>query len=133
MYIYLAARFDRRDELRGYRDDLVAQGHVVTSRWLDEEGQEESANPDILAENPDKYVQFAEKDIKDIIAAELLVMFTSVEGGGWGGHHTEFGFALGRIKPVAIIGPRVNVFHAFEYIPVYPDWESFKRKAFLHP
>ena len=33
--IYLAARYDRQAELRGYREQLMGAGHVVTSRWLD--------------------------------------------------------------------------------------------------
>lgn len=34
MRIYLAARYSRREELLGYRDDLHAAGHVVTARWV---------------------------------------------------------------------------------------------------
>lgn len=34
MRIYLAARYSRREELLGYRADLEAAGHIVTSRWL---------------------------------------------------------------------------------------------------
>ena len=34
--VYLAARYNRRDEMRGRRKDLHAVGIQVTSRWLDE-------------------------------------------------------------------------------------------------
>lgn len=34
MKIYLAARYGRREELAGYRKELEAEGHIVTSRWL---------------------------------------------------------------------------------------------------
>lgn len=33
--VYFAARYSRRDELRGYRDKLHIMGGCVTSRWLD--------------------------------------------------------------------------------------------------
>ena len=35
--VYLTARWGRRDEMRLHREALVAAGHSVTSRWLDEE------------------------------------------------------------------------------------------------
>ena len=34
MKIYLAARYSRMEELRGYADELAAAGHVITSRWI---------------------------------------------------------------------------------------------------
>ena len=35
MKIYLAAKYSRMEELREYRNQLIALGHTVTSRWLD--------------------------------------------------------------------------------------------------
>lgn len=32
--VYLSARFERRDELNGYRVELESAGLQVTSRWL---------------------------------------------------------------------------------------------------
>ena len=34
MRLYLAARFSRRDELRGYANDLRDRGFIVDARWL---------------------------------------------------------------------------------------------------
>jgi len=36
--VYLAARYSRGPELVGYRSELRAAGHVVTSRWLNGPG-----------------------------------------------------------------------------------------------
>ena len=41
MKIYLAARYSRREELCGYRSELEAIGHTVTSRWLNGKPQRE--------------------------------------------------------------------------------------------
>jgi hypothetical protein len=54
---YLAARFGRRFELRGYRDDLRAIGHTVTSRWLDIAQEDHS---------PESQIQCAVVDMDDL-------------------------------------------------------------------
>jgi hypothetical protein len=43
--VYLAARYRRHPEMRRVRDELVARGYVVTSRWID---QHDGALPDSL-------------------------------------------------------------------------------------
>ncbi len=43
--VYLAAYYSRHPEMRRVRDELMARGYVVTSRWID---QHDDALPDSL-------------------------------------------------------------------------------------
>ena len=126
---YLAARFNRHPEMRGARDVLVAMGHTVTSRWIDQHGgdQLESAATAVLNSDPDSVAHFALHDLEDISYADALISFTSADGGGRGGRHVEHGYALGLDKPVIVIGPRENIFHALPEVQHYPDWLAFVR------
>jgi hypothetical protein len=134
---YLAARYSRHPEMRDIRDTLVARGHTVTSRWIDQHGgdQLESAVHADLNNNPDDYRQFAEKDLADIRAADWLVSFTSADGGGKGGRHVEFGYGLGTMAPrLILVGPLENVFHTL--VPAwcrYPDVTAFLASPFTFP
>lgn len=136
MNIYLASRFNRRSELRGYREQLTGMGHVVTSRWLDWTGPGSDSTgqgPQDMLEDKGRHLaeEGALADIADILGCDLFVVFTHEEGGGWGGHHTEYGIALGTGKNVAVVGPRVSVFHCLSYVPVYPNFGEFLRRAYL--
>jgi hypothetical protein len=124
MKIYLAARYSRNGEMRGVRDVLQALGHEVTSRWIDQHGGNllESIVAEKLNENPGACAHYAEVDVADLSAADVVVSFTSEGGGGKGGRHVEFGLALGLGKRLVIVGPRENVFHTWPGVEWYPDW-----------
>jgi hypothetical protein len=129
MRIYLAARYDRNAEMRGVRDVLAALGHEVTSRWIDQHGGEapDGASAARLNADPAQFTRYANIDLADINAAEAVIVFTSEEGNGTGGHHTELGYALAlRNRPrIVIVGPRVNVFHTLPQVEHYRDWSRF--------
>lgn len=122
--IYLAAAYERNEEMRGVRDVLQALGHQVTSRWIDQtaSGQTEAAGTEVLATSPDAYAQFARKDMDDLEQADTVISFTGGEHPGRGGHHIEFGIALALGKQLVIAGPRENVFHSLPAVEWYPDW-----------
>jgi hypothetical protein len=122
--IYLAAAYERNDEMRGVRDVLVALGYEVTSRWIDQNlsGQTEAAGAEELAAAPAAYVKFAHKDMDDLHAADTVISFTGAPGRG--GHHIEFGLAIAYGKRLVIVGPRENVFHSLPEVDWYPDWTS---------
>lgn len=121
---YLAARFSRYDEMQGVRDVLRGLGHTVTSRWIDQHGgdQLESAAQAVLNSDPASVAHFGLHDLEDIDAADVVVSFTSTDGGGKGGRHVEFGYALGAGKPVVIVGPRENIFHTLPQVEHHADW-----------
>jgi hypothetical protein len=152
MIIYLAARYSRRLELCGYRDQLTALGHQVPARWLN--GGHQIANDGMpLGETGERAFEdgspeadhlrakFARDDLEDVLAADLLVAFTEAPRSGGsasrGGRHVELGIALGaklavtgwRSRSIAVVGPRENLFCWLDEVGHYPDWPSFLAHA----
>jgi hypothetical protein len=113
MRIYLAARFDRSDEMRDIAASLARAGHVVTSRWI----HRRQTGPDLVS---------ATEDIEDLAAADCLVSFTehptrNVPWAARGGRHVEFGLALALGRRLCIVGPRENVFHHVPRVEIFPS------------
>ena len=109
--VYLAGRFSRFGEINGYKDDLAKIGVETTSRWLN--GGHEwvgTADEDIPVE---ANAVFANEDLEDIDAADVLICFTEPprSGPARGGRHVEFGYALAKQKPILVVGHRENVFY----------------------
>lgn len=103
--VYLAARFSRQLEMRGYASDLAKIDITVTSRWITGDHGENVEATMTSAE----LARCAHEDIEDIDAANALVLFTdapSTRGGMW----VELGYALGRGIPVIACGPAANIF-----------------------
>lgn len=143
MIIYLAARYTRRLELCGYRAQLQALGHQVPARWLngghqlDNNGRPLGENGELMFETGAPEVdhfrwRFAQDDFEDVSAADLLVAFTEEprSGNSRGGRHVELGIALGQGKPVAVVGPRENVFCWLPRVSHYPDFPTFLVRRF---
>lgn len=133
--IYLAARYSRREELCGYREQLSALGHEVTSHWLNGEHQAADDDPGEQA------YEFAAEDINDILDSDVIVSFTEeprTAGASRGGRHVEHGFVLGMnealrlaqrylpeevvIRRVIVVGHRENVFHWLPEIDFFETW-----------
>ncbi len=106
MRIYLAARFERRHEMRPVRDLLWEMGHEVVSTWIDEVKRPEDMPVEVFNK------KLALKDIAQIESADLFILDTEVPSER-GGKEVEYGFALGRFQRVVIyiVGPARNVFH----------------------
>lgn len=109
MNIYLAARYGRRRQMQGIAQELESHGHLVTSRWI--RGEHDSLDGDA---DPEQQGRWAEEDIEDIGAADVLLTITEdpgTPGAGRGGRHVELGYALGQGLPVLLVGPTEHVFH----------------------
>jgi hypothetical protein len=118
---YLAGRFSRRDEFRGYADRLRGWGFVVDARWLVEEhewyGERDEAAIDAAR-------QFATDDLEDVAAADVVLVFTEPPNAGGrnrGGRHVEYGIALALAKDIIVIGEPENVFHNLRGILFVPN------------
>jgi nucleoside 2-deoxyribosyltransferase len=109
MKIYLAAAFERGEEMREVRNRLSMFGLTVTSRWIDLDTDVKPIGAEELKINPGQYANSALMDLGDVYNADVMVMFS---GGGRGGRQTEFGYAIALDKQLIIIGERENVFHA---------------------
>ena len=121
--IYLAARYTRREELLGYRADLEALGHTVTSRWLN--GSHQISDAGLSEEGTrEERERFALEDWEDLRAAEWTIAFTEEPrvSNSRGGRHVELGAALAWGHRVTIIGPRENVFCCLEWVEHYDAW-----------
>jgi hypothetical protein len=108
--VYLAARYDRRDELREHRKVLNSLNIYVTSRWLDEQ---EPLNSQMGQHSEEFYIETARVDLEDVDAADTIIFFSEnpLEGFRRGGRHVEYGYALKGGKNIVVVGPRENVFH----------------------
>lgn len=125
MYLHLCARYGRRLELCGYRDQLEALGHVITSDWLDGEHSDLDTGSNMLP--PDLSQEHAEQDLADIDMAQAVIAFTEEPDSpyGRGGRHVEFGYALAHGKLLCIVGPVENIFMTLPHVQHYPTWEVF--------
>ena len=135
--IYLAARYSRRLELCGYREELTALGFEVTSRWLNGSHQLDDKGVPISDEGERRFeemdpsadhlrVHFAQEDMSDVLSAGTLIAFTEEprSGNSRGGRHVELGIALAAGKRVIIIGPRENMFCWLPQVEHYESWEK---------
>lgn len=120
MKIYLAARYSRMEELKGYADELAAAGHVITSRWIrGGNGIPETAAVDMESQ------RFALEDYRDLSAADTVISWTEpprVESTARGGRHVEFGLALAMGKRILVVGPRENLFHTMPGVHQFDEW-----------
>lgn len=136
---YLAARYSRRKELVEYREQLQALGHRVTSIWLNGGHQIDEAGVPIGEDGEQLFESgiddphavklrefFAQEDLNDIEFADVLIAFTEPPRSttSRGGRHVEMGYALGRYKPVIVVGPQENVFCYLPQVSVYSTWDE---------
>lgn len=125
MKIYLASRYGRRAELCGYKKILEELGYVVTSRWLSgdhaiggSDSPPDGDNGEMSQQAIENRRQFAEEDVEDVLACDLLIAFTEPETSPYsrGGRHVELGIAIGTLADVLIVGHRENIFCWLPYV-----------------
>lgn len=121
---YLASRFSRQHELRGYAADLRRDGITCSSRWLT--GAHAWTGIDDQHVPHAAQARFAQDDLDDIAQAHVLVFFGEPpgEGGVRGGACVELGAALLSGKHVVVIAHRQNVFCCLPEVVFCPDWET---------
>ncbi len=107
--IYLADKFAHREKMRHVADQLRADGHEITSQWIDiGDGTTEENVTDAVR------VEGAMMDLEDVDRADVLLAFSyprALPSTG-GGRHVEFGYAIARDKRVIVVGPKgEHVFH----------------------
>ncbi len=137
---YFAARYSRHPEMRQYRDELESAipGTCVLSRWIDchDDELEQSYTPEALNADPAGCWRHGADDIDDLNRADVIVSFTGNGGGGKGGRHVEYGYAValnnlyscGELDlpmRLVVVGPRENIFHCHPATEVFEDWATF--------
>jgi hypothetical protein len=132
MRIYLASRYSRREELCVYRATLEAEGHTVTSRWLNGNHQIDDQGLSVEGVENER-TRFALEDWEDLMAAECCIGFTEPArsvANSRGGRHVEFGGAIAAGKDCIVVGPRENVFHCLPQVRRFATWEEFLARPF---
>lgn len=116
MKLYLASRFTNIKQVREYADQLKSDGHEITANWV--YGGEEGLT----------FTDIAVLDVKDVIRADALILFTEPYGTPvpGGGRMVEFGVALATNKRLFIVGDRENVFHWWPNITQFPRFEHLR-------
>ncbi len=107
MRIYLAARYREHPLMREWKKILEADGHEVTSRWINGSHELKDARDDGQRRT------FAMEDIADINVAHVVILLSDGGSGDGarGGRHVEFGLALAWGKRIILVGQPENVFH----------------------
>jgi nucleoside 2-deoxyribosyltransferase len=113
MKVYLAARYSQKGDMQCVAALLEARGIEVTSTWLKEHWSPGITMDQITEE---ELVDIAALDLADIDRADGVILFSldPLIAGVRGGRHVEFGYALGKDKPIVVVGPKENIFH---YLP----------------
>jgi hypothetical protein len=123
--VYLAARFERRYELRDVAHELSRLGATVVSSWL--HVPEPLASEDLNAP-PERVAELAAADLRDVSSATIVIAFTEKPHSkqGRGGRHVELGVALAMGQRVVIVGPREHIFHCLPQVEQYDNWGAAK-------
>lgn len=104
------------------KKQLEAQGHEVTSRWLEEDTPLNHSMEDVTSDYAAKSARY---DLEDIDEADAVLFFSESVLTPRGGRHVEFGYALAKDKWIYVIGPAENIFHYGDpFIANIPNVES---------
>lgn len=130
---YFAARHHRVNELKLYREGLLARipTAIVTSRWID--SGLIFPNAEDLATNPQMYGEVVKTEMEDMAAATVHVHFTGGTEVGAAVRHVEYGIGLMYLEykllmgstRVVVIGPRENMYQCHPEVEVYSSWNQF--------
>jgi hypothetical protein len=122
--VYIAGRYQDREELRDFAKHLEAVGdYKVISSWLHEDYPPTVAMKDLT---PHDMHLMAEKDIEEIQDANLMVLFSQSDTAPTyrNGRLVEFGVALSVGMTVFVVGPAENIFFHCDGVHLYPTKED---------
>ena len=119
MKVYLAGALPRRGEIRQCADQLIANGVQVTSKWLWADD-----DPNGAWDNR----ALAMRNVNDLLASDVVLVFLEDPEGSKGGHHVEFGFAYGMhalgLARVEVVGEPGNIFHDAVGVKQHSTWAA---------
>ncbi len=123
MIIYIAAPYPCREEAQRWAKLLTEAGHLVTARWVTNEGED--------SKDPNDQAYYAKIDMEDIESAYSLVLMTGYRGDrSWtGGRHWEAGYAYAKERRIIVVGPRESVFH---HIPSVQQYDTIEEMIDAH-
>lgn len=119
MKIYVAGSWSRRFALRERVAELKKMGHVVTSRWIQKDG--DLANPD---SHCDDQLAAAREDLDDVLSANMVAVDAGTPSSR-GGYMFEAGVAHASGKTVVVIGAPREACTFFTLLDRFDTWEEF--------
>lgn len=122
MYVYIASRYSRKEEMKSVRLEIERIGLFSTSTWLEEP---HAPNTQMSELTPEQHSEYANVDLQDINRCDFMLFFSESDLTPRGGRHVEFGYATGMNKHIHVIGPRENIFHYLDNVTVHADLASF--------
>jgi hypothetical protein len=119
--VYLAASFTRKQEIRSVMKILRGHGIRCTSRWLNED------NTYVAPDDHEGSQLCALDDLRDIIAANTVVVFTSPKTDHLESHAHLVEFGMGVIfgRRCIVVGRLENVFMHLPQVEHYETIEQF--------
>ena len=120
MRVYLAARWERQEEMQRYSEQLRAEGIEVVSAWTEIDSPSSDGYTGIARDH--RALQ-AMMDVQQLVSANVLVLFSDVGNPDPRGEkHVESGIALALGKRVLLVGSAENVFHSLPDVEHFPGW-----------
>jgi nucleoside 2-deoxyribosyltransferase len=125
MKVYLAGPYQKKDQINLCAAELRAGGVEVTSSWLEEPHKPTIQMHELTHED---HSQYAVRDIKDVRAANIFVLFTDPTKSIFrAGRHVEFGIAVERGMPIYVVGTeRENIFHHLPKVIHFVEWNEVR-------
>jgi nucleoside 2-deoxyribosyltransferase len=119
--VYLAAPYQKKEDIRNYAKELRSLGIEVTSRWIDEPDK-----PNVQLKDVDAAMLrlYAGHDVADVQAADVFVLFTDpTKTIIRQGRTVESGLAIAFGMPIVAVGLEFeNIFH---YLPQFTHFETW--------
>lgn len=123
MRIYVASYFNTRDRITPYVRLLAAQGHTITSSWLDEVPRGDIKKTETSLFTQHELLHFAVRDVLELKGSESIILDV-VDVTPRGGREVEWGsFVFGPVSYGFLIGPPRNVFHELATAK-FKTWEE---------
>ena len=131
MKVYIAAPYVMKELIQARAAELRAGGVVVTSTWIDEPHKPTTQMNELT---PAEHQKYAVQDVKDILAADIIVFHTDpTKTIVRGGRHVEFGMFVGmravlkKGLPIFVVGEDYeNIFHYLPQVTHFSSWENVR-------
>lgn len=139
MRVYLAAAFDRQQEMKEKAKFFTSNKCDISSTWLTEEVFSASSISEYTAR------EYSTRDLQEVASSDLLVLFTeNLYPSLWkrlvtfvkslfginprvltGGRFVEFGIAAALHKQILVIGPSENIFMQLPHVLRFNTWKEY--------
>jgi hypothetical protein len=109
--VYIASRYEDRDEAIELKKWLEQHGFTVVAQWLTPKDDNQPMSK--IKEDRALCGELGDRAVQDIFECDVLVAMSprKAHGNGTGGRHVELGIAIGFQRGTVVLGEPENVFH----------------------